>query len=66
MTATYVRIDTIVKAGDGGLGQNGTCKDFLDFHYPHYNGGAKKLKGLPARVTVQVPMIMTNSLCGPG
>ena len=49
MTATYVRIDTIIEAGDGGLAQNGPCKDFLDFHYPHYNGGAEKLKGLPAR-----------------
>jgi hypothetical protein len=53
MTATDVRIDTIIKARDGGLGQNGLRKDFFDFHYSYYNGGAKKLKVLPARVTVR-------------
>jgi hypothetical protein len=50
MTTSYVRIDAVIKAGDGCLGQNGLCKDFFEFHSLHYNGQAKKLKVFPAGV----------------
>jgi hypothetical protein len=50
MTTSYVRIDAVIKAGDGRLGQNGLRKDFFEFHSSYYNGEAKKLKVLPAGV----------------
>ena len=32
MSTSYIRIDTVIKTGDGRLGQNGLCKDLFDFH----------------------------------
>ena len=32
MPTTYIPIVTVIKTGDGRLGQNGLCKDFFDFH----------------------------------
>jgi hypothetical protein len=52
MTATHIRIDTVIEAGDGGLGQNGLCEDLFDFHCSYYNGETKKLKVLPTGMTV--------------
>jgi hypothetical protein len=44
MPASHIGIDTVVKTGDGRLGQNGFGKDLPNFHIQYYNGGGRKSK----------------------
>jgi hypothetical protein len=38
MTTSHIRINTVVKTGNGRFGQNGLGKDFFYFHSKYYNG----------------------------
>jgi hypothetical protein len=45
MTASDIRVNTVVKTGNSRFGQNGLGKDFPDFHINYYNGVVNKSKG---------------------
>jgi hypothetical protein len=44
MSTSYIRIDTVIKTGDGRLGQNRLGKDLLDLHESYYNEEIRKSK----------------------
>jgi hypothetical protein len=46
VTASDIRVDTVIETGDSRLGQNGLGEDFSYFHKNYYNGTAGISKGL--------------------
>ena len=47
MSASHIRIDTVIETGDGCFGQNGFRKDLPYLHLQYYNGEGRKSKVLP-------------------
>jgi hypothetical protein len=46
MSASHIRIDTVIETGDGCFGQNGFRKDLSYLHLQYYNGKGRKSKVL--------------------
>jgi hypothetical protein len=47
MSASHIRIDTVIETGDGCFGQNGFRKDLPYLHLQYYNGEGRKSKVPP-------------------
>jgi hypothetical protein len=47
MSASHIRIDTVIETGDGCFSQNGFRKDLPHLHLQYYNGEGRKSKVLP-------------------